>query len=450
MDGDGADKDVGSSPASHASAVHDPVLPDPAPHTAAAHLRGLHHFKRLIPLLRRLDTVGCARDTAGNRLLHMSDYCVAVMLYLFNPMIDSLRALQRTLGLGDVAKALGVRRFALGSFSESVRLFDPQHLKAIALELAGELTPLSRDPRLAELRHALTLVDSSVLRGLCRLTALGAAGRYSTARDGRALYGWRLHLQLDLVSFCPVAMELTGARKSGAGSETYVLRHGLQASRCYVGDGGYGDYQLFNAIVAASSSYVIRMREDTVFEVLEERLLSDEALAAGVVRDAVCRLSGTQTSATDHRVRIVVIQVQPHPHRTRKIQPGSNKSTRYSDILLIASNLLDLPPELIGLVYRYRYSVELFFRLLKQLLGLRHLLSQRQEGVEIQVYCCVIACMLISLQTGRKPDKAMIQMLGFYLLGLASEQDVIEHLNRPDRTGIKQRAKQELWKKLGF
>jgi hypothetical protein len=424
---------------------------DPSPGSLRAHLVGLTHFKRLMPLLHRLDDVGCARDTAGNRTLLMSDYCVVVMLYLFNPMIDSLRSLQRTLGLGPVAKALGVKRFSLGSFSESVRVFDSQRLKAIIQELAGELAPLSRDPRLAQLKHALTLVDSSVLQGLCRLTSAACAQtRYCTGKDGRALHGWRLHMQLDLVTFCPHKTELTGARKLGEGSETHVLRQSLDPGHCYVDDGGYADHRLFNAIVAVGSSYVTRMREDTVFEVLEERFLSQEALDANLVRDALVRLAGATTAATDHAVRIIVVQVEPHPRRTRKIQPGSNKTTRYTDVLVIATNLIDLPPELIALIYRYRYSVELFFRLFKQLLGLRHLLSQRKEGVEIQVYCCVIACMLINLQTGRKPDKAMIQMLGFYLLGLASEQDVVDHLNKPDNTGVKLNAKRELWKKLGF
>ena len=81
---------------------------------------------------------------------------------------------------------------------------------------------------------------------------------------------------------------------------------------------------------------------------------------------------------------------------------------------------------------------------------MRHLLSQRQEGVEIQVYCCVIACMLISLQTGKKPNKLMVRMIGLYLLGVADEQDVIDHLNKTDNRGKKLRAKAELWKKLGF
>jgi hypothetical protein len=424
---------------------------DAAPGSAGAHVAGLKHFKRLMPLLHRLDDVGCQRDTAGNRQLLMSDYCTAVMLYLFNPMIDSLRSLQRTLGLGIVAKALGVKRFSLGSFSESVRVFDPRHLKAIVEELAGELAPLGRDPRLVELKHALTLVDSSVLPGLCRLANAACRDtRYCTAKDGRAMHGWRLHMQLDLVTFCPRKTELTGACKTGSGSETAVLGRSLESGRCYVDDGGYADRELFDAIVAAGSSYVTRMREDSAFDVMDERLLSQEALDAGLVRDATVRLGGAKAADMNHAVRIIVVEVEPHARRTRKIQPGSNKSTRYTDVLLIATNLVDLPAELVALVYRYRYSVELFFRLFKQLLGLRHLLSHRREGVEIQVYCCVIACMLINLQTGKKPDKALIQMLGFYLLGLASEQEVIDHLNKPDNTGVKLRAEREIWKKLGF
>ncbi len=123
--------------------------------------------------------------------------------------------------------------------------------------------------------------------------------------------------------------------------------------------------------------------------------------------------------------------------------------SRISELLVIATSLLDLSAELVALIYRQRYSVELFFRFLKALLGMRHLLSQRRAGVEIQTYCAIIACLLINLWTGRKPNKLMLHMIGWYLLGLASEQDVIDFLNKPDRTGVKKRAKDELWKKLG-
>jgi hypothetical protein len=301
-------------------------------------------------------------------------------------------------------------------------------------------------------KHALTLVDSTVLAGLSRLVqSCCQETRYNTARDGRALHGWRLHMQLDLKTFCPGKMQLAGARNAGKGRENQVLRQSLDAGRCYVGDGAYADRGLADGIVAAGSSYVFRIREDAVFSVLEERLLSQEALVANVVRDAVVRLGAADAGEMNHAVRLIELQIEPEKRRMRtKRNGGASRQSRYTDRLLIITSLIDLPAELIALIYLYRYTVELFFRFFKQLLGMRHLLSQRQEGVEIQVYCCVIACMLINLQTGKKPNKAMVLMLGWYLLGVATEQDVMNHLNRPDNRGVKLRAKDELWKKLGY
>jgi hypothetical protein len=409
-------------------------------------IQGLKHFKRLMPLLHRLDEVGCRRDKAGNRQLLMSDYCAAVLLYLFNPTINSIRMLQEAMGLAPVAKALNIRRFSLGSFSESSAVFDPSHLKKIIDELAGELVPLGKDPRLSELKHALTLVDSTVLHGLSRLAnAACVQTRYRTARDGHPLHGWRLHTQLDLRTLCPRNIQRTGARNADENREAKVLERHLESERCYVGDGGYAARHLLDQIVGKDSSYVVRTREDSVFEVRQERLLSQEALDAGIVRDAVVRLGQADDPEMNHAVRVVVVQVQPHPRRCRTSPTGM----RQSDVLVLVTNLLDLPAELVGLIYRYRYSVELFFRFFKQLLGMRHLLSQRPQGVDIQVYCAVMACLLIHLQTGRKPTKLMAGMIGWYLAGIASEQEVIHFLNRPDNTGIKKRAKDELWKKLG-
>jgi hypothetical protein len=167
-----------------------------------------------------------------------------------------------------------------------------------------------------------------------------------------------------------------------------VLRKNLEGGRCYVFDAGLSDRRLFDDIHAVGSTYVGRVREDSVFEVVEERLLDDPALGAGVVRDAVVTLGVRGASPMNHAVRVVAVQVTPHPRRTRK----GDKSTRKSDLVLIATDLPNLPPELIALIYLYRYTVELFFRLFKHLLGMRHLLSQKQNGVEIQTYLAVIAC----------------------------------------------------------
>jgi hypothetical protein len=401
----------------------------------------LGHLQKVFDLLDGLDSVGCQRDRAGNRQLHFNTYCKLVLLYVWNPLIDSIRTLQEAVGLETVAKATGIKKFSLGSFSESVRVFEPEALKSIMQELAGELTKPGIDPRLAEVKHAVTLVDGTVLTGLTRLvrSACGIEGRYNTSRAGRAVYGWRLHTQLDLKTFSVHRMDRTGANNGGKNRESRVLAGSLEPERCYVADGAYDDRKLFDQVVDAESSYVFRIRENSVLkDVLEERLLTQEALDSQIVRDAVVQLPGAA-----HPVRIVTVQVAPHPRRVRG-------RTVQSELVVLATSLMDLPPELIALIYLYRYTIEFFFRILKQLLGMRHLLSQREEGIDIQVSCTVIVCLLICLITGKQPNKSNRNMIGWYLIGLASQKELLAHLNRPDNTGVKKRAKDELWKKLGY
>ena len=57
-------------------------------------ITGLKYFEQLAGLLERLHDVGTERDRAGNRKLFMDQYCMMVLLFLFNPVVNSLRGLQ--------------------------------------------------------------------------------------------------------------------------------------------------------------------------------------------------------------------------------------------------------------------------------------------------------------------------------------------------------------------
>ena len=85
------------------------------------------------------------------------------------------------------------------------------------------------------------------------------------------------------------------------------------------------------------------------------------------------------------------------------------------------------------MIYRYRYAIELFFRFFKHVLGCRHLLSADRPGIEIQTYCAIIACMLISLWTGKKPTLRTYEMICWYLIGMADLDDLLEHIARLKR-----------------
>ena len=78
-------------------------------------IHGLKYFKALQGLIERLHFVGTQRDKAGNRDLHMDQYCSLILLWFFSPIVDSLRGLQQAGTLDKVRKNFGVGRASLGS-----------------------------------------------------------------------------------------------------------------------------------------------------------------------------------------------------------------------------------------------------------------------------------------------------------------------------------------------
>jgi len=387
-------------------------------------VRGLKYFKKLRPLFDRLHKVGCTRDRAHNRTLHMDQYCCLVMLFMFNPIVSSLRAMRQASGLKNVQRRLGCSRASLGSLSESARVFDPSLMRGIVQELGEHLMPIARDPRLADVKHLVTLVDGTLLKALPRI----AQALWLTTRSGTAHHAFRLHTQFELDKSVPARMDLTIGRNTGDSDEREVLKRTLQPDRCYVMDRGYAKFALFNAIHAVDSSYVCRVRDNSGYGVIEDRTLTEEDLDAGVIGDQIIRLGQAikPKRQVDHAVRLVCVQTKPHDKRSnRKGHTGAGPS---DGVLRIATNLTEVPAAIIALLYRYRFTIEVFFRFFKHVLGCRHLLSDSPRGIEIQTYCAIIACMLIGLYTGRKPTLRTYEMVCYYFAGLADEEELLAHI----------------------
>lgn len=378
-------------------------------------LQGFKHFKVLTPLLKSLHEVGCKSDRAGNRTLHYDQYTALILLYFFNPIVTSLRGIQQASELPKVQRMLGCSRASLGSLSEAARVFD----SALLLEIIGSLA--EKAPRIQgttsfdEIKGVLTLVDGTLLPALPKL--IEAMWQDDQHR------AFKLHTHFELLKGVPVRMDLT----EGNGNEREVLEAHLEADRVYVMDRGYAKFALFQRIREAGSSLVCRLRDNSVFEVVEERLLSADALAAGVVREAVVRFPGAGKAGLNQPLRIVEVACTPHQKASGHTGRGGPEQ---GDTILIVTDILDAPPEIMALIYKHRWAIETFFRFFKHVLGCRHLLSHCANGIEIQAYLGIIACLLIALWTGRKPTLRTYEMICHYLTGLASEEDLQQHIKK--------------------
>lgn len=376
----------------------------------ADQLQGFKYFRKLLPLLDRLHDDACDRDRSGNRKLHFDQYIALELLFFFNPIVTSTRGLVEASKLKKVQRTLNVHSTSLGSFSEAGSVFDAQLLEPIIRELGHELKPLKHDGRLDALPGVLTAVDGTELSALAKL-----AGRMIEGRD------IKLHTHFEVLSGVPVEMDLTAAKDS----EIENLMTHLLPDRVYVKDRGYACFRLFQGIDDIGSWFVCRIRDNSVYEVIEDRPLTPEARAAGIISDQVVWLGGTgKRGELKQPIRLVKIACTPH----RKSRHTARDGPEQGDCLLVATNLMDTPTEVVGLIYHERWTVELFFRFFKHILGCRHLLSHRANGIEIQVYLAIIASMLIALWTGKKPTLRTVEMLRFYFTGWASLEELQAHI----------------------
>ncbi len=394
----------------------------------AEQITGLKWLDRVVPLLERLREVGCERDRAGNRELHLDQYCLLVLLYLFNPIVTSMRSLQEASELEKVQQRLKVPRFSLGSFSEAASVFDPDRLLEIISELAMDAKPVVKDARLKDLTQALTAVDGTLLNALPRM----AAASLLKDRTGSGLVKWRLHTHFNIRNFVPERIDVT-PDGGGPNDERAVLERTLEADHCYIEDRGYAKFLLFNAIHRIGSSYVCRLRDNSQYEVLEALPLTAADRAVHVLSDQIVSLGQDRRDRDrpDHPLRLVMIKTSPHTSRGK--YRGGSTGVDSDGYLRIATDLLDVPAEIIALLYEYRWTIEIFFRMFKHMLGCRHLLSHNEKGIRIQVYCAIIACLLISATTGRKPTKRTFEMLCFHLMGWASDEELQRHLDKLQR-----------------
>ena len=378
-------------------------------------LQGFKYFKAISGMLDGLHDAGCARDRAGNRLLHMDQYMSLILLYMFNPICTSLRALQQASELKKVQRKLKCPRASLGSLSESTRVFDSELMAEIVSHLSDKLQPISGNRKLDNLPGILTAVDGTLINALSKMT--WALWKH----DQQAV---KAHTQFDLAKHVPIKITVTEANAS----ETAVLAENLEPGRIYVQDRGYASLALFQKILNAKSSFVCRLRDNAVYECLEEHPLTEDALNAGIMFDKTIRLGRTAKTQAQLSGPIRLIAIKCTPHRKRyKIGRGGPEQ---GESLLIATDRFDLEADVIALIFKHRWAVETFFNFFKHVLGCRHLLSTCQNGIQLQTYAAIIACMLIALWTGRKPTLRTYEMLCWYFTGMADQDELLNHIAR--------------------
>jgi IS4 transposase len=337
------------------------------------------------------------------RKLEAVDYLSLFLFGLLNPVAQTLRGFAEASRLERVRREICSRAVPRSTFSDAQHVLDPALLQKVFAELSAQVPAGPTDPRLGQYQWLAR--DGSLFAALPHMAWALYGGGKKDAPNRAA----RLHLSLHVFDDKPVQ----AAVRPGRACERAVWEEQLEAGAGYIADRYFGEnYQLFERLERKGCAFVIRLLNTASVNVEEELPVSPADRAAGVVRQAWARL-GSRAKYRSMRLRLVWIE-------------GQDCS------LLLATNLSpeELPAELVGELYRKRWKVELFFRWVKCILGCGHWIAESQRGATIQIYLALIASLLLQLYTGRRPNKRMMELNRFYLMGWATGAELEKGLER--------------------
>ena len=391
-------------------AHHDPnTRPEwPEPIFCSQSVRGL------LPLLEQLPSI----SDHPNRRLQTRDVFVAHLLAFFNPTLRSLRALEDFSQTRQAQRYLAVERLPKSTLADFHRLADPAVLEPIVAHLLQETAQRGLPPAvdLPETVRQVLAVDGTFF-------ALAGDVAWALRRPkGKAQASIRVDVHLDVQSGLPQVINVPDAQTSEPAHAAAAVVPGA----VHIYDRGYFDFALIQRHQDVSrcepTPFVMRMRQpgrrSPKFLGQQSRALQAQDVAAGVLSDQVGRLAGsTHRQAPETLLREVVIR-----------SPGQS-----GGVIRIVTDLLDVPAWVIGLLYRYRWQIELFFRWLKVSAHFQHLLSQHREAIQFELYVAVIGTLLLALRWNARPSKYAYALLHQVAGGGATAEEILPILAERER-----------------
>lgn len=315
-------------------------------------------FDQLIaPIMTKVDAIEAGRTIHHRESLTFAAFVRLLIYYFVTPTASGRQLLTDVLS---AAPSLGVAKVARATFFDGFNRF-PVVWFQMLLGTVLRGTSWQTIPEMAVLGQ-LYCIDGSLFPALAKMVWAEYKSKSQAIK---------LHLCFELNRMIAVQFVV----EAGNSSEREALRQMLQAGVTYIADRGYVCFQLLADIVAAQAHFVMRMKANLVYSVVETLVVE--------LPEVVQHLF---TQVTDQKVCLTGA-AGPPIYRLVSFCVGSEK-------YLILTNRLELTTFQVILLYAYRWQVELLFRFLKRTLTGLHLLSTSKEGVTIQFYLLLCTALL--------------------------------------------------------
>ncbi len=254
-------------------------------------------------------------------------------------------------------------------------------------------------------KHKLLSLDSTTI-SLC-------LSLFPWARYRRAKGGVKVHVLLDHDDYMPAWVLITDARQHDVRAARLLQ---LPEGSIVVEDRGYCDYKLFGGWTKGGVFFVTRLKSGTPYEVVETRAVPG---GTPVRRDEVIRLTSIRGT-------------EDCPHHLRRVVVWDETNEREFELL---TNHLELDAPTIGLIYRDRWEIELFFKALKQNLKVKTFVGTTENALRIQIWTALLALLLLKwLHHLSKARWSFATLAVMLRLNLFTYRDLAAWLDNPYNT----------------
>lgn len=223
----------------------------------------------------------------------------------------------------------------------------------------------------------------------------------------------KLHLLLDHDGYLPDFALITDGKPHDV---TVAHQFTLPAGSIIAVDRGYYDFDLFAQWNHSGVFFVTRLKENAAYEVSEDY---EVPAHSNVLVDQDIRLSGPQTSLK-------------YPELLRRIVVRDPETGKEIELL---TNLFHLSAATIGQIYRDRWEIELFFKVLKQHLKIKTFVGTSPNALKTQIWTALIAVLLLRyLQFQSRFHLPLCRLVALLRLNLFSYRNLWDWLNNPFET----------------
>jgi hypothetical protein len=381
---------------------------------AASERRGLigEHLDRLAAL-----------PAHGNRTLRVDQLFLGLLLAFFDPMARSLRAIEDK---DDFGGRLDLPRLARSTTADALAASDPAHLLPLIRDLRRRVPDLgdaADDATLEGITRRIIAADGTYLNTLADV----AWALHHTRRDGRPHGQVRANLQMDVASWTPQVVTVSG---DDGESEPAAFAKDLLGGVLYVVDRNFVDFAFLKAVLDKGSDLVLRARANApAAKVLQSLPLAAADAEAGVAADELVELTGRGAPAGRWR-------------RVTIVTSGRGGGPETIVLLTSLTDAATVPARVAGEVYRRRWQIELFFKWLKCFARMGHLLSTSRNGITFQLYVAVIGVLMMYVQTGRRVSVYALAALGRLARGECTPRQAMDVIARRERERDLNRARQ--------